>query len=73
MRVMEAIFFDKKLLSTNIALKKADFYNPNNIMIINLEKTSSEELKKFFERPMETYSEKIKDYYSFEKWIERFR
>lgn len=73
MRVMEAIFFDKKLLSTNIALKKADFYHPNNIMIINLEKTSSEELKKFFERPMETYSEKIKDYYSFEKWIERFR
>lgn len=73
MRVMEAIFFDKKLISTNIALKKADFYNPNNILIIDLENLNVEELKSFFDKPIEKYSEKTKEYYSFEKWIERFK
>lgn len=72
MRVMEAIFFNKKLLTTNTAVKNADFYDENKILIIELGKTTSEEIKKFFEKEYEPYSDETRKYYSFEAWIERF-
>ena len=34
MRVMEAIFFNKKLVTTNTAVKQSVFYDENNIFIL---------------------------------------
>lgn len=72
MRVMEAIFFDKKLITTNKYVKDSIFYNENNIYIINLEKIVPDEIKHFFELEFHPYPKNVKEYYSFEEWIDRF-
>ncbi|MDD4371674.1 MAG: hypothetical protein PHD56_11490 [Anaerostipes sp.] len=72
MRVMEAIFLNKKLITTNRAVKDANFYNSNNILVIELGKTSKEEIRTFFNKKFHKYSEEIISYYSFDTWINRF-
>lgn len=72
MRVMEAIFLDKKLITTNQAVRKAPFFNEKNIFIIESGKTDVSKLRVFFQTQLEPYSYEIKEYYSFEKWVERF-
>ncbi|MBQ6794550.1 MAG: hypothetical protein IJO83_00225 [Clostridia bacterium] len=72
MRVMEAIFFNKKLISSNVALYGADFYNPNNILIIDSDNVDCNEIKEFFEKPFVPYSEATRKYYSIEAWADRF-
>lgn len=71
MRVMESIFFDKKLISDNQALLSADFYNNNNIFV--LDTNNSITLNEFMTLPMIPYPDSIKDYYSFEEWLKRFK
>lgn len=70
MRVMESIFFDKKLISTNKALKNAGFFSSNNILVMD-KNVTDDEIKRFLYTET-VYSEEWKDYYSFEKWVERF-
>jgi len=72
MRVMEAIFYNKKLLTTNHAIRDADFYDPNNILIVDLEQTQTSDYKDFFDKPFHNYSDKMREFYSFESWLERF-
>lgn len=72
MRVMEAIFFNKKLITTNVAVKNADFYNANNILVIELGKTTKDEITEFFAKEFCPYSVDIREYYSIESWVERF-
>jgi hypothetical protein len=72
MRVMEAIFLGKKLVTTNRAILGADFYNENNILVVDLENVDANAIVKFFQKEMVDYPDEVKDYYSFEKWIERF-
>lgn len=72
MRVMEAIFFDKKLITTNKYVRDSIFYDENNIYIIDLERIDSNEIRNFFELEFHPYPESIKEYYSFEEWLNRF-
>ena len=72
MRVMEAIFFDKKLITTNRYVLKAPFYRRENILFIEPDKTTEEEITEFYNLPMQPYSKALKEYYSVEKWAERF-
>ena len=72
MRVMEAIFFDKKLITTNRSILDAPFYYDGNILVLDVENTQAEEIKQFFEKEFIPYSEELKKYYSFEEWINRF-
>lgn len=67
-RTMEALFFNKKLISNNENLKKYEFYNKNNIFILNEEKRTIEE---FFNEPFVEIDEKIKEKYLFENWLEK--
>lgn len=67
-RTMEALFFNKKLISNNKNLKKYEFYNKNNIFILNEEKRTIEE---FFNEPFVEIDEKIKEKYLFENWLEK--
>ena len=40
LRSIEAILFNKKLITTNKSIKKYDFYNPNQIFILENENYS---------------------------------
>lgn len=73
MRVMEAIFFDKKLITTNEYVRNSDFFDKNNIYVIDLEKIDTDEIKHFFELEFHPYPESVKNYYSFEEWLNRFK
>ncbi|MBT1177150.1 hypothetical protein JS532_06160 [Bifidobacterium callimiconis] len=72
MRVMEAIAFDKKLVSTNMALLETSFYDPHNILVIDLQNPDENALSSFLNTDFHPYSEEIKHYYSVESWIKRF-
>lgn len=71
MRPLEALFFNKKLVTNNLEIIKEDFYNKNNIFIIGKDKI--EEIKDFLERPYIEISASIKDRYDFKNWIKEFQ
>lgn len=74
MRVMEAIYFSKKLITNNADIIRYPFYNENNIYLLpkKLSQVSAEEIRRFLERPFLPYSEEILSYYDFEHWKNRF-
>ena len=71
LRLMEALFYNKKLITNNEHYRELPFYNPKNIFIIN-EKNFSE-LLTFLKTPMDLYDETMKNYYSIENWLRRFQ
>lgn len=78
LRVLEALFYKRKLISFNPDLKKEKFYNENNILIIGINELDSseikEKIKEFFNKPYEETEENeiARKYYSFEEWMLRF-
>ena len=48
-RTIESMIFRKKYITNNALIGKMDFYNPNNILIIN-EKTSINDVKEFMSK-----------------------
>lgn len=67
MRTFESIGFKKKLITDNLLVKDYDFYNPNNIFVI--ENDNFEGIEDFIKIPYENLPEKIYDKYSFRSWI----
>ena len=63
LRPMEAMFYNKKLITNNIYIKEYDFYNPHNIFI--LQERNISELKEFLELPTIEINQKIKNKYRF--------
>lgn len=70
LRTLESIFFRKKLITNNKFVKKYDFYNKNNIFI--LEEDEISDLKKFINSEYIDLDEKNINYYDFEEWVKRF-
>jgi len=70
LRVMEHIFFWKKLITDNAVIKQADFYHPNNIFLLQEDDISA--LKHWLDLPFAPIDENVKAYYRFENWVERF-
>lgn len=72
-RALEALFFNKKLITNNIEIKKYNFYNKNNIFIIddffNINEKEIEEIKKFLKEEYIEISKVIKSQYSIESWL----
>ncbi|HEU4789002.1 MAG TPA: hypothetical protein VFS71_04895 [Flavobacterium sp.] len=66
-RVFESIGLEKKLITTNADIKNYDFYNPNNILIID-EKRPNLTLD-FFKTEYEKISEMVFKKYTLEEWI----
>ena len=52
LRVLEAIFFSKKLITNNLFIEKYDFYNPNNILIYTSH-TTKDDVLSFLMKPYE--------------------
>lgn len=71
LRVMESIFFKKKLITTNRYIVDAPFYNTNNIFVLTHDNLI--QLPEFLNKPYEdTDWEKFVGYYDAVAWLNRF-
>lgn len=68
-RVFEAMALNKKLITDNPLIKNYDFYNPNNILIVDEDLNNLNE--EFFTTPYQNISEEVYNYYTVEHWIKR--
>lgn len=71
LRPMEALFFEKKLITNNKDIINYDFYNSKNIFILGVDNIN--DVEKFINSDYEKVDENIIDYYTFENWIKRFQ
>lgn len=71
LRVIESLINQKKLLSNNREILRADFYRPENILVFD-GKTTAEEIKSFLLRPFIPYNEEVIEEYLVGSWIRRF-
>lgn len=70
-RPLEALFFEKKLLTYNPMVKEEDFYNGNNINI--LVNSSYDTIDEFMKKPLADIPHDIKQRYDVNEWIKLFR
>jgi hypothetical protein len=68
-RVFEAMALEKKIITDNELIKRYDFYNPQNILVLN--ETCSNLEKSFFETPYEKVPEEIYYSYTLNYWIKK--
>ena len=68
LRVLEALFYNKKIITNNDAIKETPIYNSNNILIWNSEEKA--EIQDFIKKDYEVISNSIKNQYTFENWIQ---
>lgn len=66
-RVLEALGMRKKLITTNHYIKKYDFYNENNIFIMN--RNDPKVPREFFNKEYVELSSEVYRKYSIESWI----
>ena len=66
-RIFESIGLEKKLITTNADIKNYDFYNPNNILVIDEKKPNI--TLDFFNTEYEKIPESIFKKYTLEQWI----
>lgn len=70
LRVMEAIFFEKKLITNNLEIIKYDFYTPENIYILNdIKKINYSEIIDFINAPHRKVDEIKLEKYTFKFWL----
>ncbi len=67
MRTFEALGMDKKIITTNTDIVNYNFYQPENISIINRENPLLD--KSFFTKPYRQVPDEIKSRYSLETWL----
>ncbi len=70
LRPIEAIGAGCKLITTNKKIKYYDFYNENNIFILEENLDNINKLEEFIQKPFIDYDEKTLYKYSIECWIE---
>ncbi|MBK1898201.1 glycosyltransferase family protein [Chryseobacterium paridis] len=68
-RVFEAMALEKKIITDNKAIQDYDFYNPNNILV--LDETCSNLTEAFFNQPYENIPDEIYYYYTLDNWVDR--
>ena len=66
-RIFEAMAYQKKIITSNASVKEYDFYNPNNILIINEETLPIE--ASFFTTPYEPIPNEIYEKYTLNHWV----
>lgn len=76
LRTLESMFLNRKLITNNKDIVNYDFYNPNNIFVIeNADdfKDRFNDILKFMRSPYQKFPDMVKNNYKFCKWLERFR
>lgn len=72
LRAMEAVFFDKKIVTNNPKYLEYSFYSPDKVYIIHGENFDG--LNEFLNNKIEVkYSNECKEYFDISSWIERFK
>ncbi|PID70907.1 MAG: hypothetical protein CR985_02540 [Flavobacteriales bacterium] len=66
-RVFESLGYHKKLISTNEDIKNYDFYNPNNIAIIDPDNVEISD--DFFSSPYQEIPEELFEKYTINNWV----
>lgn len=69
-RVLEALFYNKKLITNNQLIIKEAFYHPDNIFILG--KDRKESLKYFIEKPYHFIEDSVKNQYVYDAWLRNF-
>lgn len=69
MRTIETVGFNKKLITTNKSISKYNFYNSNNIFILE-ENVSLSKLVEFINSPISNIPLEIYDQYEITKFVE---
>lgn len=67
-RALDALYLNKKIITNNEYIKNYDFYNSNNILIIN-KNVTEKEIRNFKDKKYIEINKKIIEYYSLERWI----
>lgn len=70
-RTFESLGYRKKLITTNSSVKNYDFYNPNNILVIESENLDIEKLILFLETPYTEISRETLDKYTVGKFVKK--
>ena len=70
LRPMEALFFNKKLLTNNSDIKNYDFYCKSNIFVLNEDNIN--QIINFMKEPYQSIELSIVNYYNIDSWIKRF-
>lgn len=68
LRALEALFLGRKLITNNRNIKSFDFYNRNNIFVINEE---VESINDFLKKPCVPISELILEQYTYDDWLRK--
>jgi hypothetical protein len=68
-RPFEALGLNKKLITTNKNIEQYDFYQPENILVINKQKADIP--RSFFETPYKEVPPGIKEKYSLRSWVNK--
>ena len=69
-RMVEAIFFKKKIITNKQDISRYDFYNSNNIFILG--KDCNEKLKDFITLPYEDIPYEIEKKYDLKYWVDEY-
>lgn len=67
-RIFEALAMQKKIITTNKSIAEYDFYNPNNILILN-ENSEVDINPDFFKTPYQPLSDTVYYKYTIENWV----
>lgn len=67
MRTIEMVGMNKKLITTNESIKKYDFYNTNNIAVVN--RKNVEIPTEFLDTPYQSLPPELYEKYSLKNWI----
>ena len=66
-RIFEALGMNKKMITNNSSVMEYDFYNPNNILVIDFDNLIIP--KSFFETPFQSIDEAIKQQYHLRSFV----
>lgn len=69
LRSLEALFFNKKLITNNKNIQQYEFYNENNIYILTSNNLNG--IKKFLDKEKNEINEEIKQKYYIDSWLKK--
>lgn len=70
LRPLEALFFNKKLITNDLTIVDRDFYKKENIFVLG--KDNINNLKSFLETPNQPVEKELVNKYDFDEWLKRF-
>lgn len=70
LRALEALFLEKKLITTNKSIINEDFYSPNNIFVVGID--DWEKLSIIIKSPYDKKVNRFKNEYDVNQWFSNF-